>query len=112
MLPSAFPTGLRAWQVKTGAAEPNYITEIAKDGVQQTLGEGRDYVLVWTNDPPDRTALEEGIRDEVRKTHPDRTATLISIEELERFSRVHPGVVEAHSGPHLLGMPLAAIDVV
>jgi hypothetical protein len=105
---SNVPQGEQTWQIKATVKKPDLDIELRKEGVVEDLKAGRDYVLVWTRDPPlSRAALEKELRSAVQRVAKDRTGVLFGTEDLERLAILHPAVIEAAGGPSLLGLPLA-----
>jgi hypothetical protein len=104
---SIFPMGPKVWQVKSGSSKtPSVDTEVGKPGVLRAFDEGRDYVLVWTQDPPSRAALESKLLRAVTAVNPERVGVLLTVEDLERLALIHPAVVQSLGGPPLLGLPM------
>jgi hypothetical protein len=92
------PEGEQIWQIKSGVTAPSASTEFdpeKRKSLRQAIANGSDYVLFWTNDPPDPTAQEvrnafttsvQGIRDNAK-------ATIFFAENIRLLCQAHLGVL-------------------
>lgn len=102
-----FPSGPCSWQVKASAAF-SIPRELAKDGVRADISAGRDYVIVCTKEliGGARARQQAVLSAGVAEIDPNRTGTMVTIEDLERMARIHPAVPALMDGPQPLGMRL------
>jgi hypothetical protein len=96
-----FPTGVRVWQVKSGASPVRAQREFGKPKgggdkwvVRELQSADVGYVLFWTNDPVDREAeaIREAFRDEIAKIIPDAPVTFLFLSQITELIQRHPGV--------------------
>lgn len=111
---SLLPGGDCVWQVKSGSSVPlsgKEFDEQKHAGLFAAVRNGADYVLFWTNDPPDPTgtSMKERFQSAVRDVRSDAVVHFLFADEIQRLCLAHLGVL-AQLSPIPLG-GVVSLDV-
>jgi hypothetical protein len=107
-VPTLLPRGDCVWQVKSGSSVPTSSKEFDEQkhaALFEAIRKGADYVLFWTNDPPDPTAtsVKDRFQSAVRDVRTDAVVHFLFADEIQRLCLAHLGVL-AQLSPVPLGV--------
>lgn len=106
--PTAFPSGRREWQIKSGERTPNADDEFDSNRSEllRRVRSGSGYVLMWTKSPTEvvRQNVRQSFTEKVQEFREDARVDILFADQISELALQHQPVMK-----RVLGAPLGGL---